>query len=195
MQRYESDRAGCASKSVHLHRLLSFPGMLETWKSFVSLTMVGTWRQVAVAAVGIDLDGGIGNRDYRPASSVDLRDHYQLGIGQLVLDLRDTDLPKGDVPVKMDIGVGDAEVIVPDNVCVATDAEVGMGNVRFFGHDHGGVDVDYEDLSEAAPTTTRLLLKANVGIGQLRVYDSRGEFYDDFDPLDESHPRQAACSA
>jgi phage shock protein PspC (stress-responsive transcriptional regulator) len=148
-----------------------------------------------VAAVGIDLDGGIGNRDYRPASSLDLRDHYELGIGQLVVDLRDTDLPKGDVPVKLDVGVGDASVIVPDDVCVATHAEVGMGNVRFFGHDHGGVDVDYEDLSDAAPTTTRLLLKADVGIGQVRVYDSRGEFYDDFDPLNDSHPKQAACSA
>src|SRR3954465_1345784 len=43
-----------------------------------------------VAAAGIDVDGGIGNRDYRPASSADLHDHYKLGIGQLVIDLRDT---------------------------------------------------------------------------------------------------------
>src|SRR3954452_22410168 len=44
-----------------------------------------------VAAGGVDIDGGIGNRDYRPASSADLHDHYKLGIGQLVIDLRDTD--------------------------------------------------------------------------------------------------------
>ena len=61
------------------------------------------------------------------------------------MDLRDTDLPKGDVPLDLDVGIGEARVIVPDDVCVATDADVGVGNVAMFGRDHGGVDVDYED--------------------------------------------------
>jgi phage shock protein PspC (stress-responsive transcriptional regulator) len=149
-----------------------------------------------VAAAGIDVDGGIGERDYRPASSADLHDRYELGIGQLVIDLRNTDLPAGDVPLKVDVGVGEARVIVPDGVCVATDAEVGMGNVHVFGLEHGGVDVDYEDAPDASPGTTRLLLKANVGIGELKVRDRRGEFFDeDFDPFDDAHAQQDACSA
>jgi phage shock protein PspC (stress-responsive transcriptional regulator) len=147
-----------------------------------------------VAAADIDIHGGIGDRSYRPASSVDLRDHYRLGIGQLVVDLRDTDLPKGDVPIKVDVGVGDAQVIVPDNVCVATEATVGMGNVRFLGHDHGGVDVDYQDVPDAPPATTRVLLKANVGVGQVSVGDSQSEFFGPgFDPL-EDRPHQKACT-
>jgi hypothetical protein len=150
-----------------------------------------------VAAAGIDVDGGIGNREYRPASSADLHDHYQLGIGQLVIDLRDTDLPPGDVPVKLDVGIGEARVIVPDDVCVVADAEVGMGNVRFFGADHGGVDVDYEDAPVSPSGTTRLLLKGNVGIGELNVRDRRDDvFYDNFDPLDHAQEHQTtACSA
>jgi phage shock protein PspC (stress-responsive transcriptional regulator) len=147
-----------------------------------------------VAAVGIDLDGGIGDREYRPASSADLHPDYELGIGQLVIDLRDTNLPAGDVPLKVDVGVGDVRVLVPKDVCVATDAEVGMGNVSLLSHDHGGVDVDFEDLPDAPPGTTRLLLKGNVGIGELRV--SHGEFFEeDFDPLNDYHPRQDACYA
>jgi phage shock protein PspC (stress-responsive transcriptional regulator) len=149
-----------------------------------------------VAAAGIDVDGGIGDREYRPASSAALRDHYQLGIGQLVIDLRETDLPTGDVPLKVDVGIGEARVIVPDDVCVVADAEVGMGNVRFFGGDHGGVDVDYEDAPDPQPGTTRLLLKGNVGIGQLSVRDQRDDvFYDNFDPLDHSRAHQTACAA
>jgi phage shock protein PspC (stress-responsive transcriptional regulator) len=149
-----------------------------------------------VAAAGIDVDGGIGDREYRPASSADLHDHYQLGIGQLVIDLRNTDLPAGDVPLKVDVGIGEARVIVPDDVCVVADTEVGMGNVRFFGSDHGGVDVDYEDAPHSSAGTTRLLLKGNVGVGQLNVRDRRDEvFSDDFDPLDHSLAHQAACSA
>src|SRR3954468_12157697 len=97
------------------------------------------------AAVGVDIDGGIGDRDYRPASSADLHDHYKLGIGELVIDLRDTDLPAGDGPVKVGGGLGEARVLGPGDVCVVADTEIGAGNVSFFGHDTGGVDVNYED--------------------------------------------------
>jgi phage shock protein PspC (stress-responsive transcriptional regulator) len=152
-----------------------------------------------VGAAGIDLDGGIGQREYRPGSSVDLREHYDVGIGQLVVDLRETDLPKGDVPLDVEVGIGEAYVIVPDDVCVATDADVGMGNVALFGRDHGGVDVKYEDAPDAKPTATRLLLHADVGMGQVRVSDRRGDVYFDEHEFgrfndDELIPaRSAAC--
>jgi phage shock protein PspC (stress-responsive transcriptional regulator) len=150
-----------------------------------------------VAAANIDLDGGIGQREYRPGSSVDLRDHYQLGIGELVVDLRDTDLPKGDVPLDLDVGIGEARVIVPDNVCVVTDADIGVGNVHVLGRDHGGVDVAYQDAPEAKPTTTRLLVHGDVGVGELRVHDSQDELYfrDDFRGFDPSRSttRSTAC--
>jgi phage shock protein PspC (stress-responsive transcriptional regulator) len=152
-----------------------------------------------VGAAGIDLDGGIGQREYRPGSSVDLREHYDVGIGQLVVDLRETDLPKGDVPLDVEVGIGEAYVIVPDDVCVATDADVGMGNVALFGRDHGGVDVKYEDAPDAKPTATRLLLHADVGMGQVRVSDRRGDVYFDKHEFgrfndDELIPaRSAAC--
>ena len=116
-----------------------------------------------MSAAGIDLDGGVGERDYRPTSVVDLRDTYELGMGELIVDLRQTDLPAGDVPLDVDLGVGEARVIVPEDVCVATDAEVGIGEVRSFGRHNEGVDVDFDDLPEAAPDVTRLLVKADVG--------------------------------
>jgi phage shock protein PspC (stress-responsive transcriptional regulator) len=149
-----------------------------------------------VAAAGIDVDGGIGNRDYRPASSADLHDHYKLGIGQLVIDLRDTELPAGDVPLKVDVGIGEARVLVPDDVCVVADTEIGAGNVSFFGHDTGGVDVNYEDAPRSPAGATRLLLDGNVGVGQLSVRDRRDEvFSNEFDPFDHSVEHQAACAA
>jgi Cell wall-active antibiotics response 4TMS YvqF len=129
-----------------------------------------------VAAADIDLDGGIGEREYRPASTIDLRDRYELGMGDLVLDLRDTDLPAGDVPLELDLGIGEALVIVPEDVCVATNADVGVGNVRMFGHDIGGIDVDFEESPDAAADVTRLVLDADVGLGQVRVTDFEGDF-------------------
>jgi hypothetical protein len=107
-----------------------------------------------------------------------------------VIDLRQTDLPPGDVPLSVDLGVGEARLIVPDDVCVATDAEVGIGEVRTFGRHNGGVDVDFDDRPDAAPDATRLLVKADVGVGALRIGQSgtdldfdRGHF--DFGPHDD----------
>jgi phage shock protein PspC (stress-responsive transcriptional regulator) len=153
-----------------------------------------------VAAAGIDLDGGVGDRDYRPASSTDIRDRYELGIGELAVDLRDTDLPSGDVPLEMDLGMGEARLLVPEDVCVATAADVGMGNVSFFGRSNDGIDIDFDERPDADRDTTRILLDAEIGLGELRV--SHDDFWDGHGPgfgrdRDEFEPDQSgnfACA-
>jgi phage shock protein PspC (stress-responsive transcriptional regulator) len=155
----------------------------------------------AVSAAGIDLDGGIGERDYRPASVADMRDTYQLGMGELVVDLRQTDLPSGDVPVGIDLGIGEARLIVPDDVCVATDAQVGIGEARTFDRHNEGVDVNVEDLPGAPPATTRLLVKADIGVGSLRIGRSSPDLnlgHGGFDfgrGFDDELGRNVACDA
>jgi phage shock protein PspC (stress-responsive transcriptional regulator) len=134
-----------------------------------------------VAASGIDFDGGVGEREYRPATTADLRDRYELGVGELVVDLRETDLPAGDVPLELDLGLGEARVVVPEDVCVATSADVGIGNVRLFGRDNGGIDVDFEERPDAAPDVTRLVLDAEIGVGEVRVQDDEFDFVTDRD--------------
>ena len=120
-------------------------------------------------------------------------------MGELIVDLRQTDLPAGDVPVKIDLGIGDARLIVPDDVCVATDARIGIGEARTFDRHNEGVDVNVADLPDASPETTRLLVKADVGIGSLRIgrsfanpsFDNGGfDFGDDIDEL----ARNEACA-
>jgi phage shock protein PspC (stress-responsive transcriptional regulator) len=154
----------------------------------------------AVSAAGIDLDGGVGERDYRPASAIELRDSYKLGMGELKVDLRQTDLPSGDVPLRIDLGVGEARVIVPEDVCVATDAHVGMGEARAFDRDNEGIDVDLEDLPDAPPDATRLLVKADVGVGSLRIghFGSDIDFdhdHFDFGPVDTELGSNTGCAA
>ena len=112
--------------------------------------------------------------------SADIHDRYELGIGELVIDLRDTDLPAGDVPINVDVGMGEARVLVPEDVCVATSADIGMGNVAFFGRDNGGIDIDFDERPDAEGDATRLLVDAEIGVGELRVdddvfFDSRPE--------------------
>jgi phage shock protein PspC (stress-responsive transcriptional regulator) len=153
----------------------------------------------AVAAAGIDLDGGVGERDYRPASVSDLRDTYKLGMGQLTVDLRQVDLPAGDTPLTLDLGVGEARLVVPDDVCVATDAQVGMGEVRVFDRHNDGVDVDVLEQPDALPDTSRLLVDADIGVGALHVghdfaeLDYHGARFDN-NPDDVLGSDNSACS-
>jgi hypothetical protein len=92
--------------------------------------------------------------------------------------------------------MGQAVLVVPEDVCVATRAQVGMGAVQVFDRDSGGIDVDFEDLPAAPTTTTRLVLDADVGLGALEVqYDDPDN---DFGPRHRFHdardPGNRACT-
>ena len=125
-----------------------------------------------VSAAGVSSGGGVGERHYRPASVSDLRDHYELGLGQLDLDLRDLDLPPGDTPLEVDLGIGDLRIAVPDDVCVASKVEIGAGEARVLGRVNDGVDVSYEEHPEAPPSVSRLLIDAEIGLGAIEVRDA-----------------------
>lgn len=126
-----------------------------------------------VSAADLDLDGGVGERDYRPGSAAQLRDRYELGIGELVVDLRDANLPRGDTPLELDLGMGEANVIVPGDVCVATTAEIGMGEVDVFDRHNEGVDLDWEDQPGAEGGARRLVVDAQIGMGAFYVGHER----------------------
>jgi phage shock protein PspC (stress-responsive transcriptional regulator)/predicted membrane protein len=146
-----------------------------------------------VSAADIDLDGGIGEREYRPSSLADMRDGYELGIGRLEVDLRDVALPDGDRPLRLDLGVGEADLIVPEDVCVTLDSRVGAGYVRLFDRDSGGLDVDWDASPKADAKASRLVVNADVGMGAIQVVHDpsdidrgRDRFGSRFDSVDES---------
>ena len=70
-------------------------------------------------------------------------DGYELGIGEMRVDLRDVDLPPGRTPLKLDMGIGSVRLLVPDDVCVASTCSVGAGYARVLDRDSGGLDVDW----------------------------------------------------
>jgi phage shock protein PspC (stress-responsive transcriptional regulator) len=129
-----------------------------------------------VSAAGIDADGGIGQRTYRPATVADLKPGgYELGTGELVVDLRDMQWPSGDpVSVKLDVGIGHALVLVPRDVCVQSTAHVGLGYIGVLGAESGGADIDDEQGTLARATGPQLRLDADMGIGAVEVRHRRG---------------------
>jgi phage shock protein PspC (stress-responsive transcriptional regulator) len=122
-----------------------------------------------VAAADIDLEGGIGDREYAPATMTELRDHYELGIGGLDVDLTDLDLPTGRTDLDIDVGLGEAIIYVPAGTCVTSNVEIGAGAADVFDRDYDGVDVAFAQ--SATPPAGRPLLHidADIGVGVLEV--------------------------
>ena len=123
----------------------------------------------AAAAADLDIRGGVGERIYKPATSSELRDNYKLGVGHLRLDLRNTDFSPGNHRVQLKLGVGQAEVLVPANVCVSSTAHITGGATTVFDRDTGGADHDWQDIHQAPEGTPQLTVDADIGFGELRI--------------------------
>jgi predicted membrane protein len=123
-----------------------------------------------VAAAGnIDTRGGTGERIYRPATSDDLRNNYRLGMGHLRLDLRNTKFSPGNHTVHLKVGLGQAEVLVPPNVCVSSTAHIAGGATQVFEHTSGGTYHDWQETRQPKPRAAQLTVNADIGFGQLRI--------------------------
>lgn len=122
------------------------------------------------ALLNVPLRGGIGDRTHQPQAAAELEDEYHLLIGQLVLDLRETDLGPGTTEVDVSTAIGQVEVRLPDDVAVSVDSEVGGGSAVVLGRQEDGLGVDNDVESDGyANADQRLLLHVGVGLGEVRV--------------------------
>jgi phage shock protein PspC (stress-responsive transcriptional regulator) len=154
---------------------LSFRTSKARWLALPALVLA--IPSGVVAAAGIDADGGVGDRTYRPATVDNLKPTaYKLGTGELELDLRDVvDWRTGDpIHAKVKVGIGHALVLVPEDVCVQADAHAGMGYINVLGEDGGGADVDQDSGNVRRWTGRSLVLDADVGLGAIEVRHERG---------------------
>lgn len=131
-----------------------------------------------VAAADLDVRGGTGEVTYRPASAAAVRDSYRLGVGHLVVDLRDARLTPGDHRIKIRLGVGGVELLVPPGVCVSTNNHVGIGGTSVFNRDGGGIDTEWTDERSAPEGTPRVVVDGDIGIGALIVHHNEHERWD-----------------
>jgi phage shock protein PspC (stress-responsive transcriptional regulator) len=101
------------------------------------LIALGTLLSLATIAATTapwNYGGGVGERSYRPAVADDVRPLYELGAGDLTVDLSDVDLSDVDSPIRtrIDHGVGDLDVVVPRSADVVLRVDQGIGDVRVF---------------------------------------------------------------
>ncbi len=121
---------------------------------------------IFMAVFDVHLGRGIGDRTYTPATTQELRNDYQLGIGSLELDLSQLQLPPGETHLTTSVDVGDLQVIVPAGVALRAHGDVQVGNVEILGTQDDGRNADV-DVSQAGKRV--LVLDADVGAGNLSV--------------------------
>src|SRR5207237_8689711 len=99
------------------------------------LTAAVVFATAAVVAVvsafawfDVSLSDGVGDRTYAPAAAADVHPRYDLGVGDLTLDL--SRVPTGkELHVEARVGIGELHVVVPRDASVAVDSHVKVGSI------------------------------------------------------------------
>jgi phage shock protein PspC (stress-responsive transcriptional regulator) len=121
-----------------------------------------------VLAIRVPLFAGVGDRFERPVAAADVHSKYELGIGDLTVDLGRVSLPKGETFVKATVGIGGVRVVVPANATVDVQGRAQAGDVRVFDQHDNGTHV-HTHLVDRTGSGRVLVLDARVGLGQVRV--------------------------
>ena len=141
------------------------------------LTLIGIVLTIVLAAAStfdIRLSGGVGDRREQPAILADLHRTYELGVGQLTIDLRGLSFPEGTTTrIDAHVGIGQLTVEIPDNVAVQAHGRSGLGQVSLFGRESSGFDAEVRlsrEPNAGAPSgVARLVLELSVGLGQVTL--------------------------
>lgn len=108
----------------------------------------------------------------KPLTAAAVQDSYDIGMGELVLDLSKVADPQSldGRQIHLEAGIGRIEVIVPRGVDIDASGRVGgPGHVVLFGDDLGGVDTTLERRRDGGTDAALLTIDAELGIGEIEV--------------------------
>jgi phage shock protein PspC (stress-responsive transcriptional regulator) len=135
---------------------------------FIGLIMLAAFGVAAMTPVSIS--SGIGEKKEQPQTVAALQSNYELGMGELDLDLTTVTLPAGTTPVDASVGVGSLVITVPRNVALEIDAEAGVGEINVLGEHEDGIDAQRTfSIPGPTPAAPVLEVEADVGIGNIEV--------------------------
>ncbi|MGY2066809.1 PspC domain-containing protein [Blastococcus sp. SYSU DS0619] len=155
----------------------AFTGRRNGRGGLIALGIVLSGVLFGVSTVDMSGSGGVGERSYRPATAAEVRSLYEIGAGEMTVDLSDVDLSEVDEPIRTTIehGVGDLTVIVPESADVIVRLDQGIGDARVFGDDDADDGRLVPGTGSAAWTDddqAEFLLTIDFGVGDVEV--SRG---------------------
>jgi phage shock protein PspC (stress-responsive transcriptional regulator) len=112
-----------------------------------------------------------------PATAAAVESRYEIGAGELILDLTDVSDPESldGRTIDMEAGAGRIEVVVPEGMNVTAHARAGLGDISLFGEhqDGGGIELTQNQFGGIDAPSLRLDLQ--VGLGEVDVFVEGGE--------------------
>ncbi len=126
-----------------------------------------------VLAIGSVLPNGrIGEQSPTPTTAAGVDSSYEHGIGLLELDLTEVTDPTALLgrTIKLDNGVGQTKVIVPEGLNVVIDGELRLGEISVFGRKEHGTDNEIK--TPATGTGSALTIEIDQNIGNVEVVRS-----------------------
>jgi phage shock protein PspC (stress-responsive transcriptional regulator)/predicted membrane protein len=135
---------------------------------FLGLVMLAAFGVAAMTPVSIS--SGVGEKQVQPETFAALQSSYELGMGELDVDLTSVTLPDGTTPVDANVGIGSLVITLPRNVALEIDAQAGVGEVNVLGLRDDGIDAHRTfSFAGSRPDAPVLELEADVGIGNIEV--------------------------
>jgi phage shock protein PspC (stress-responsive transcriptional regulator) len=155
--------------------------VLSTWfgraRGLILIGVLLLLAMIPASVIDVPISGGIGERKYHPIAQADLRRTYELGIGHLVVDLRNAPLSGRVTTISGSLGIGGLDVDVPANVRVDVQAHAGAGATEIFGHLDDGVTQDTHRVAGIhRPGVLRLILRVGAGAIHVRRWGPNGAF-------------------
>jgi hypothetical protein len=107
-----------------------------------------------------------------PESADQVQPRYELGAGELILDLTEVADPQNldGRQIALRTGVGRVEVLVPAGLDVDVTANVGLGDANVFGDTQDGGGIDMTGSYDGGAGVPDLDLDIELGLGEVDVH-------------------------
>jgi len=118
--------------------------------------------EIEAGAASLEMEGG-GNANFDFFS-------FEGGAGSFDLDFRgDYD---GESEITIDVGLGSADIVLPDNIPCRVEAETDgwLSSVDFHGDDLDEIDDDVYESPDFDDADTRIVIRIDVGLGSVDLY-------------------------
>ncbi|MDH3260850.1 MAG: PspC domain-containing protein [Acidimicrobiia bacterium] len=126
---------------------------------------------MGVATIGNAVDAFTDEvRTYAPAIIGDVATSYTMESGTLILDLTKVDWQNREIDIDADLGAGQLEIKLPEDVTATVNARAGVGQIEIFGRTSEGLGVGRSTTVKGQAGAGNITLSVRVGAGQITVY-------------------------
>jgi hypothetical protein len=135
------------------------------------LILVGLLATVAMAGATA-ADQIDDTKEIQPATSAAVHDRYELGAGELILDLSEVaDLEGLDGrTIQLRGGAARIEVVLPTDADATVDAGAGLGHTVLFGEERDGGGIDTTNSYDGGVGVPEIRLDIQLGVGEIDVH-------------------------